>query len=99
MECILQYTYNNCCCWFTRHTSLMRPVFIRANSTFQSAVDRLKSVKSVDNSQKLKLYALYKQATVGKNTSKKPGLMDLVGKAKWEAWNELGEMSQVRTSN
>jgi peroxisomal 3,2-trans-enoyl-CoA isomerase len=53
----------------------------------------------VDNSQKLKLYALYKQATVGKNTSKKPGLMDLVGKAKWEAWNELGEMSQVRTSN
>jgi len=72
-----------------------RPVIVRANSTFQSAVDRLKNVKSADNSQKLKLYALYKQATVGKNTTKKPGMLDMVGKAKWDAWSELGDMGQV----
>ena len=72
---------------------------MRANSSFQSAVDRLKNVKGADNAQKLKLYALYKQATIGKNTTKKPGLMDMVGKAKWEAWSELGEMGQVTATD
>ena len=40
-----------------------------------------------DNSTMLKIYALYKQASTGDNTEKKPGFTDLVGKAKWEAWN------------
>ena len=35
------------------------------------------------------------QATVGKCNVAKPGMMDFVGKAKWEAWNTLGDMSQV----
>jgi diazepam-binding inhibitor (GABA receptor modulating acyl-CoA-binding protein) len=35
----------------------------------------------------LKIYGLYKQATVGDNTEKKPGFSDLVGRAKWDAWN------------
>jgi len=39
-----------------------------------------------DNATLLKLYALYKQATAGDNTEKKPGFSDLVGRAKWDAW-------------
>lgn len=41
------------------------------------------------NETKLRLYALYKQATVGDVTGKKPGFADFVGKAKYQAWAEL----------
>ena len=40
------------------------------------------------------MYALFKQATSGKPTSARPGMMDFVGRAKWDAWNGLGDMSQ-----
>ena len=42
-----------------------------------------------DNSTLLQIYALYKQASVGDNAEKKPGFSDMVGRAKWEAWNNL----------
>jgi acyl-CoA-binding protein len=32
---------------------------------------------------------LYKQGTVGDNTEKKPSFSDMVGRAKWDAWNKL----------
>jgi acyl-CoA-binding protein len=37
------------------------------------------------NDLKLKLYALYKQATEGDVTGSKPGMMDFVGQAKYQA--------------
>jgi acyl-CoA-binding protein len=37
----------------------------------------------------LKIYALYKQATAGDVDGKRPGFTDMVGRAKWDAWNEL----------
>ena len=42
-----------------------------------------------DSGTLLKLYALYKQATVGDVDGKRPGFSDMVGRAKWDAWNEL----------
>lgn len=42
----------------------------------------------------LKLYALFKQATVGDNETSRPGLLDLKGKYKWDAWAELKGTSQ-----
>jgi diazepam-binding inhibitor (GABA receptor modulator, acyl-CoA-binding protein) len=42
-----------------------------------------------DNATMLKIYSLYKQASVGDNTDKKPGFGDMVGRAKWDAWNNL----------
>lgn len=42
-----------------------------------------------DNATLLKLYGLYKQATAGDNAETKPGFGDLVGRAKWDAWNAL----------
>jgi diazepam-binding inhibitor (GABA receptor modulator, acyl-CoA-binding protein) len=47
-----------------------------------------------DNATLLKIYSLYKQGSVGDNEEKKPGLTDMVGRAKWEAWNKLKGMSQ-----
>jgi acyl-CoA-binding protein len=38
--------------------------------------------KASDN-DKLKLYGLYKQVTVGKCNTPKPGFFDFVGKSKW----------------
>lgn len=62
---------------------------------FEAAKTRLASLKAdPGNEAKLKLYALFKQVTVGKCNTRKPGMMDLVGKAKWSAWNELGDMDK-----
>jgi diazepam-binding inhibitor (GABA receptor modulator, acyl-CoA-binding protein) len=42
-----------------------------------------------DNATLLKIYALYKQGSIGDNADKKPGFSDMVGRAKWDAWNGL----------
>ena len=60
------------------------------NTTFEAAVANSKSLSErPDNATLLKIYALYKQGTVGDNTEKKPGFGDMVGRAKWDAWNSL----------
>ncbi|CAF1234791.1 unnamed protein product [Rotaria sp. Silwood1] len=63
---------------------------------FETAKSRLESSSSiqVDNETKLKLYALYKQATSGVCSTAKPGLTDFIGRAKWTAWSSLGKMNQ-----
>jgi acyl-CoA-binding protein len=43
---------------------------------------------------KLRFYAFYKQATEGPNHTAKPAFYDIVGKYKWQAWSELGNMSR-----
>lgn len=55
---------------------------------FEAAVANSKSLSErPDNATLLKIYALYKQSTAGDNTEKKPGFTDMVGRAKWDAWN------------
>lgn len=57
---------------------------------FQRAVAESKTLSErPDNATLLKLYALYKQASVGDVDGNRPGFTDLVGRAKWDAWNEL----------
>ena len=59
-------------------------------SAFEAAVAGSKNLSErPDNATLLKLYALYKQASTGDNTEKKPGFGDMVGRAKWDAWNAL----------
>ena len=41
------------------------------------------------------LYALHQQATVGPWTEAKPWGWNVVESAKWESWNQLGNMSSV----
>ena len=65
------------------------------DAEFNQAKDRLGSLKTDPGNQvKLKIYGLFKQATTGACSTPKPGMMDFVGKAKWEAWSGLGSMSQ-----
>ncbi|NXW06936.1 ECI2 isomerase, partial [Fregetta grallaria] len=62
---------------------------------FEKAQEQLKLLKEdPGNETKLKLYALFKQATEGPCNSPKPGMLDFVKKAKWDAWNSLGNLSQ-----
>ena len=62
---------------------------------FEAAVANSKNLSErPDNATLLKIYALYKQATAGDNTEKKPGFGDMVGRAKWDAWNGLKGTSQ-----
>jgi acyl-CoA-binding protein len=57
---------------------------------FEAAVAASKNLtERPDNATLLKIYALYKQASVGDNADKKPGFTDLVGRAKWSAWDDL----------
>jgi diazepam-binding inhibitor (GABA receptor modulator, acyl-CoA-binding protein) len=60
------------------------------SARFDAAVVHSKNLSEhPDNATLLKLYALYKQATTGDNTEKKPGFGDMVGRAKWDAWSRL----------
>ncbi|XP_032557872.1 enoyl-CoA delta isomerase 2, mitochondrial isoform X1 [Chiroxiphia lanceolata] len=62
---------------------------------FEKAQEQLKLLKKdPGNETKLKLYALFKQATEGPCNAPKPGMLDFVKKAKWDAWNSLGNLSQ-----
>ena len=57
---------------------------------FDAAVANSKKLAArPDNATLLKIYGLYKQATAGDNGEKKPGFGDMVGRAKWDAWNSL----------
>lgn len=45
------------------------------------------------NELKLQMYALFKQASEGDVSGKKPGMMDFVNRAKFTAWEECKGMS------
>ena len=55
----------------------------------QAVIDSKKLPEKPDNMTLLKLYALYKQASEGDVDGKRPGFTDMVGRAKWDAWNNL----------
>ncbi|KAL0047825.1 hypothetical protein WJX82_000856 [Trebouxia sp. C0006] len=60
-----------------------------SNAEFEKAAEEAKSLPDkTSNDDKLILYGLYKQATVGDCNTSKPGMFDPKGKAKWEAWNK-----------
>ena len=42
-----------------------------------------------DNMTLLKLYALYKQSSTGDADGARPGFTDMVGRAKWDAWDAI----------
>lgn len=54
---------------------------------FRSAQERVKTLKTrPSNDSLLELYSLFKQATEGDVQGKRPGLLDMVGRAKYDAW-------------
>ena len=54
---------------------------------FASAQERVKTLKTrPSNDTLLELYGLFKQATEGDVQGKRPGMLDLKGRAKFDAW-------------
>jgi acyl-CoA-binding protein len=57
---------------------------------FEQAVAESKQLpEKPDNMTLLKIYALYKQASAGDVEGKRPGFTDMVGRAKFDAWDAL----------
>lgn len=57
---------------------------------FQQMVAESKNLSErPDNMTLLRMYALYKQASSGDVEGSRPGFTDMVGRAKWDAWNTL----------
>ncbi|XP_066054339.1 acyl-CoA-binding domain-containing protein 7 isoform X2 [Chamaea fasciata] len=67
---------------------------------FNGAAEDVKKLKTRPTDEELKeLYGFYKQATVGDINIECPGVLDLKGKAKWEAWNLKKGLSKEDAMN
>ncbi|KAL4635394.1 enoyl-CoA delta isomerase 2, mitochondrial isoform X1 [Arapaima gigas] len=88
-----------------RFTRVLRTPVLRTHVTARTMgttvedFDRAKAQlgtlkKDPGNEVKLKIYALFKQATQGPCNMPKPSMLDFVNKAKWDAWKALGTVSQ-----
>eukprot|EP00486_Rosalina_sp_Unknown_P002008 CAMPEP_0201565138 /NCGR_PEP_ID=MMETSP0190_2-20130828/4011_1 /ASSEMBLY_ACC=CAM_ASM_000263 /TAXON_ID=37353 /ORGANISM="Rosalina sp." /LENGTH=103 /DNA_ID=CAMNT_0047982251 /DNA_START=57 /DNA_END=368 /DNA_ORIENTATION=- len=72
-----------------------------AKSPFEQATEFVKNLPKdgdvqLDNAVKLKFYAWFKQGTVGKCSEKggsQPWAVQVEARAKWDAWNALGDMT------
>ncbi|MBN9161860.1 MAG: acyl-CoA-binding protein [Myxococcales bacterium 68-20] len=54
---------------------------------FEDAQVRVKQLsKSPSTDDLLELYALYKQSTAGDVSGSRPGMLDMKGRAKYDAW-------------
>jgi acyl-CoA-binding protein len=61
---------------------------------FEKAAADVKTLtERPDNDTMLRLYALYKQGSEGDVKGAKPGFLDFVGSAKYEAWEKLQGVS------
>lgn len=62
---------------------------------FEAAATAAKRLpKRPDNDTLLQMYALYKQASEGDVSGNKPGMFDMVGQAKYQAWSKLKGTAQ-----
>lgn len=63
-------------------------------SRFERAGENVtKMSKRPDGPDLLKLYALFKQGTEGNNKGERPGMLDFVKRAKFDAWKALEGVS------
>jgi diazepam-binding inhibitor (GABA receptor modulating acyl-CoA-binding protein) len=64
---------------------------------FQTAITKVKTLKTKpDNSTLLKLYGLYKQATLGDCNTAQPWAINFEDRAKWDAWNHYKGKTKER---
>lgn len=55
----------------------------------QAQADSKNLPERPDNMTLLKIYALFKQGSAGDVTGERPGFTDMVGRAKYDAWEQL----------
>ncbi|QQR97764.1 MAG: acyl-CoA-binding protein [Sphingobacteriales bacterium] len=59
----------------------------------QAQIDVKTLTKRPSDAELLDLYAFFKQATDGDNTTSKPGMFDIKGQFKWNAWKDKAGLS------
>ncbi len=65
-------------------------------SAFEQAQKDAKTLtKRPSNEDMLFMYSHFKQATAGDVQGSRPGMMDMVGRAKYDAWAKLKGMSKA----
>ena len=65
---------------------------------FEEAAEKIKAagdvVGGLPDDKKLEIYSLFKQGSIGDVNTARPGMLDLKGKAKWDAWDARKGTSQ-----
>jgi acyl-CoA-binding protein len=61
---------------------------------FNDAVARVQLLDDQPNNVQLSLYGLFKQAQVGDALGSRPGVFDMRGRAKYDAWSSNKGLSQ-----
>ena len=63
---------------------------------FDAAAEKARITTVASNETKKQIYSLFKQATEGPlpDDRPRPGFLDLTGRAKYDAWKSLGDMSK-----
>lgn len=56
---------------------------------FQASASKISSYSWLPDDQKLQFYGLYKQCTIGDINTKQPWAINMVAKAKWDAWKNF----------
>ncbi|MBX3204840.1 MAG: acyl-CoA-binding protein [Labilithrix sp.] len=65
------------------------------SAKFEDAQARVKQLsKAPSTDDLLELYALYKQATSGDVSGSRPGMLDMKGRAKYDAWTKKKGVSK-----
>lgn len=60
------------------------------HAEFESCQEEVKQLSArPSNNDLLALYATFKQASVGDVQGKRPGMLDVAGRAKYDAWAKL----------
>jgi acyl-CoA-binding protein len=65
----------------------------------QAAKDVQQLPQRPDNTTLLQLYALYKQASAGDVSGARPGILDMTGRLKYDAWAKLKGTSSEQAMN
>ncbi|KAA0052984.1 hypothetical protein IC582_015076 [Cucumis melo] len=67
---------------------------------FEEYAEKAKTLpENTSNENKLILYGLYKQATVGPVTTSRPGMFNQKERAKWDAWKAVEAKSKEDAMN
>ena len=67
-----------------------------SDEEFEQAAEAVKAVTTVTDDDRLQLYGLFKQVTVGNINTTKPWAFEFVAAAKWNAWKSYENWSKEK---
>lgn len=63
--------------------------------SFETSVEIVNNLQSrPTDDELLKIYAYYKQSTIGNNNLMEPSLLNIKARKKWNAWNNIKNMNK-----